>query len=384
MKSLLNVSAQLRVGLLINPYAGLGGPLALKGSDHVSDELRQAALLPVQQGQSRAQQRCATFLAATHDLPLHWVTVSGAMGQSCLTGSNVDILDFQASTPSTAEDTQRAAAFLLQAGLDLLIFVGGDGTARDICSAVREGQPVLGIPAGVKIHSGVYAISPRAAGALARQLIEGGLVRLTAGEVRDLDENALREGRVAARWYGELTVPEPGHFMQHVKQAGVESEELVLGDLADWLRDSWEDNVRYVFGPGSTLHGLAQNLDLETTLLGVDVIENGQVIGCDVSEAELFELVNGHPAFLLVTAIGGQGHILGRGNQQISPRVLRCIGLDRLRVVATKRKLGTLNGRPLLVDSGDPQLDDNFPNAVRVWAGYKEELLYPLGHHTGD
>jgi predicted polyphosphate/ATP-dependent NAD kinase len=130
---------------------------------------------------------------------------------------------------------------------------------------------------------------------------------------------------------------------------------------------------------GSTLHGLAQNLGLETSLLGVDVLENGQVIARDVTEAQLFELVAEHPARLLVTAIGGQGHIIGRGNQQISPRVLRAIGLDHLRVVATKRKLGTLEGRPLLVDSGDVQLDDAFPDVVRVWAGYKEELLYPVG-----
>jgi predicted polyphosphate/ATP-dependent NAD kinase len=248
---------------------------------------------------------------------------------------------------------------------------------------IREGQPVLGIPAGVKIHSGVYAISPRAAGELARRLVEGGLVRLASGEVRDLDEAALREGRVAARWYGELTVPEEGHFMQHVKQGGVESEELVLVDLADWLAGTWEEGVRYVFGPGSTLHGLAANLGLETTLLGVDVIENGAVLARDVTEAQLFELVAEHPARLLVTAIGGQGHIIGRGNQQISPRVLRAIGLDQLRVVATKRKLGTLEGRPLLVDSGDPDLDAAFPDAVRVWAGYKEELLYPLGWGDG-
>ncbi|HBO0624289.1 TPA: NAD(+)/NADH kinase, partial [Pseudomonas aeruginosa] len=117
-----------------------------------------------------------------------------------------------------------------------------------------------------------------------------------------------------------------------------------------------------------------------TTLLGVDVLENGSVLARDVDEARLFELVDGHPAFLLVTAIGGQGHVIGRGNQQISPRVLRAIGLERMRVVATKRKLGTLGGRPLLVDSGDPALDDSFPDAIRVWAGYKEELLYPLGY----
>ena len=167
--------------------------------------------------------------------------------------------------------------------------------------------------------------------------------------------------------------------MQQVKQAGMESEELVLVELADWLHDSWEVDVRYVFGPGSTLHGVAGNLGLSTTLLGVDVIENGALLASDVTEAQLFDLVHGHPSRLLVTAIGGQGHIIGRGNQQISPRVLRAIGLEQLRVVATKRKLATLAGRPLLVDSGDAQLDEAFPDAVRVWAGYKEELLYPLG-----
>ena len=370
------------LGLIINPLAGLGGTVALKGSDGVAE---QALALGAEPRAAMRTRQALEFL-----LPLveriEFLTFPGPMGADLLAqmGFVHRVLGDSHSGLTSAADTQAAMQQLQAAGCALILFAGGDGTARDVCAVVREGQPVLGIPAGVKIHSGVYAISPRAAGELARQLLEGGLVRLTSGEVRDLDECALREGRVAARWYGELTVPEPGQYMQHVKQAGMESEELVLGDLADWLQDSWEANVRYVFGPGSTLHGLAQNLGLETTLLGVDVIENGQVIGRDLSENQLFDLVDGHPAWLLVTAIGGQGHIIGRGNQQISPRVLRSIGLERLRVVATKRKLGTLEGRPLLVDSGDPQLDDSFPDAVRVWAGYKEELLYPLGYTNGD
>ena len=370
------------LGLIINPLAGLGGTVALKGSDGVAE---QALALGAEPRAAMRTRQALEFL-----LPLveriEFLTFPGPMGADLLAqmGFVHRVLGDSHSGLTSAADTQAAMQQLQAAGCALILFAGGDGTARDVCAVVREGQPVLGIPAGVKIHSGVYAISPRAAGELARQLLEGGLVRLTSGEVRDLDECALREGRVAARWYGELTVPEPGQYMQHVKQAGMESEELVLGDLADWLHDSWEANVRYVFGPGSTLHGLAQNLGLETTLLGVDVIENGQVIGRDLSENQLFDLVDGHPAWLLVTAIGGQGHIIGRGNQQISPRVLRSIGLERLRVVATKRKLGTLEGRPLLVDSGDPQLDDSFPDAVRVWAGYKEELLYPLGYTNGD
>lgn len=371
------MSATFHIGLIINPLAGLGGAAALKGSDGVADEALARGAEPRAAERTRIALECLRSVSGR----LQFLSFPGAMGADLLAelGYAHRVLGDLGEGPTSAADTQRAVQALQEAGCALILFAGGDGTARDICAAVREEQPVLGIPAGVKIHSGVYAISPRAAGELALRLVEGGLVRLASGEVRDLDEAALRDGKVSARWYGELTVPVEGSFMQHTKQAGMESEELVLVDLADWLQESWEEGVRYVFGPGSTLHGLAQNLGLQTTLLGVDVIENGAVIAYDVTEAQLFELVDGYPARLLVTAIGGQGHIIGRGNQQISPRVLRGIGLDHLRVIATKRKLGTLEGRPLLVDSGDPALDEAFPDAVRVWAGYKEELLYPVG-----
>ncbi|KFX69174.1 ATP-NAD kinase [Pseudomonas taeanensis MS-3] len=368
--------SMFHLGLIINPLAGLGGPAGLKGSDGVAEQALALGSEP------RAALRTRTALECLRPVQqrLEFLTFPGPMGADLLSemGFAYRLLGELDDGPTSAADTRGAVAALQEAGVALILFAGGDGTARDVCAVVREDQPVLGIPAGVKIHSGVYAISPRAAGELTRRLVEGGLVRLASGEVRDLDEAALREGKVAARWYGELCVPEEGGYVQQVKQAGVESEELVLSDLAAWLEDSWEADVRYIFGPGSTLHGLAQNLGLQTTLLGVDVIENGQVIAHDVNEAQLYELVADYPARLLVTAIGGQGHILGRGNQQISPRVLRAVGLDHLRVVATKRKLGTLQGRPLLVDSGDVELDDTFPDVVRVWAGYKEELLYPL------
>ncbi|MCR3792427.1 ATP-NAD kinase family protein [Pseudomonas aeruginosa] len=297
-----------RLGLVVNPLAGLGGPVALKGSDGVAAEALARGAEPRALERTRIALECLLPLVEK----IEFLTFPGAMGGELLErmGFRHRLLGEWQGAVSSAADTRLAIERLQEAGVALILFAG----------------------------------------------------------------------RVAARWYGEMTVPEEGHFMQHVKQAGMESEELVLVDLADWLAENWEDGVRYVLGPGSTLHGLARNLGLETTLLGVDVLENGAVIARDVDEARLFELVDGHPAYLLVTAIGGQGHVIGRGNQQISPRVLRAIGLERMRVVATKRKLGTLGGRPLLVDSGDPVLDDSFPDAIRVWAGYKEELLYPLGY----
>ncbi len=364
------------LGLIINPLAGLGGPAALKGSDGVADEALARGAIP------RAQERTAIALECLRPVAerIQFMTFPGAMGADLLASLGYGYRELgQIDAVTSADDTRAAVLALQEAGCSLILFAGGDGTARDVCSVAREDQPVLGIPAGVKIHSGVYAISPKAAGEMALRLIEGGLVRLTTGEVRDIDEAGLREGRIGARHFGELCVPVEGEFLQHVKQGGMESEELVLVELADWLQESWEEGVRYVFGPGSTMHGLADSLGLETTLLGVDVIENGQVIARDVTEVQLFELVDDYPARLLVTAIGGQGHIIGRGNQQISPRVLRAVGLEHLRVVATKRKLATLEGRALLVDSGDPELDAAFPDAVRVWSGYREELLYPLG-----
>ena len=369
--------SMFHLGLIINPLAGLGGAVGLKGSDGVAAQALELGAEPRAAARTRVALECLLPLVDR----LEFATFAGAMGADLLAemGFNYRLLGDPARSESSAADTRHAVGALQEAGVALILFAGGDGTARDVCAVAKADQPVLGIPAGVKIHSGVYAISPRAAGELAKRLVEGGLVRLASGEVRDLDEAALRDGKVAARWYGELTVPVEGHYMQQVKQAGMESEELVLVEIADWLQGSWEADVRYVFGPGSTLHGVAGNLGLSTTLLGVDVIENGALLASDVSEAQLFDLVHGHPSRLLVTAIGGQGHIIGRGNQQISPRVLRAIGLEQLRVVATKRKLATLAGRPLLVDSGDSQLDDEFPDAVRVWAGYREELLYPLG-----
>ncbi|MAB97029.1 MAG: ATP-NAD kinase [Pseudomonadaceae bacterium] len=374
--------AVFHIGLIINPLAGLGGPAGFKGSDGMADEALALGIEPKAALRTRVALECLLELRDR----LQFVTYPGAMGADLLAEMGFSYrlpagLDANAvHALTTADDTRKAVELLQDANVALILFAGGDGTARDVSAAARDGQPVLGIPAGVKIQSGVYAISPRAAGELTRRLVEGGLVRLARGEVRDIDETALRGGKVAARWYGELTVPEEGGFVQQVKQGGVESEELVLSDLAAWLEDTWETDVRYVFGPGSTLHGLAGNLGLNTTLLGVDVIENGAVLAADVNEMQLYELIAEHPARLLVTAIGGQGHILGRGNQQLSPRVVRAIGLDNLRVVATKRKLATLQGRALLVDSGDIALDEAFPDVVKVWAGYREELLYPVEH----
>lgn len=370
------MSALFRLGLIINPLAGLGGRAALKGSDGVAEQALAMGVEPL------AQQRVRVALQVLWPLrdQLRILAAPGLMGAALLEdmGFKHETVGKLCGEKTAAEDTERLAEDIQALGVDLLLFAGGDGTARNICNSARPGQLVLGIPAGVKIHSGVYAVNPRAAGELVALLVKGDLVRLGAADVRDIDEAAFREGKVRTRHYGELSIPEEGRFVQQVKQGGRELETLVLDEIAAGLQEEGED-ILWVMGPGSTTLGLLEAMGLEGTLLGVDVLQGGQLIGRDVTEQQLWAQLQGvDQARILVTAIGGQGHILGRGNQQISPRIVRAVGLSNLLVVATKGKLLTLEGRPFLVDSGDPQLDEDLTGLRRVLSGYREEMLYPV------
>ncbi|WP_394242930.1 ATP-NAD kinase family protein [Halopseudomonas laoshanensis] len=369
------MSQLFRLGLIINPLAGLGGRAALKGSDGVADQALAMGVEPL------AQQRVKVSLQALLPLrdQLQIFTAPGLMGAALLKelGFEHEVIGELSGDQTRAEDTERLAEQIQARGVDLLLFAGGDGTARNICNSARPGQLVLGIPAGVKIHSGVYAVNPRAAGELVALLVTGELVRLGSADVRDIDEVAFREGQVRTRHYGELSIPEEGRFVQQVKQGGRELETLVLDDIAAGLQEEG-DAITWIMGPGSTNLGLLEAMGLEGTLLGVDVLRAGELIGRDVTEAQLWGLLqDAEEARILVTAIGGQGHILGRGNQQISPRIVRAVGVENLLVVATKSKLKTLAGRPFLVDSGDQQLDEELTGLRRVLSGYQEEMLYP-------
>ena len=367
-----------RLGLIINPIAGVGGQAALKGSDGVVEQALAQGVLP------QAQRRVAIALEQLLPLrdQLQLFAAPGAMGSDLLTELGFEhqvVGELSDPNQTSAEDTERCAAALQKTGVDLLLFAGGDGTARNICNQISNNQLVLGIPAGVKIHSGVYAVNPRAAGELVSLLVKGDLVRLREADVRDIDETAFRQGQVKTRHYGELSVPEEGRFVQQVKQGGREVETLVLDDIAAWLQEEQDEDTGWILGPGSTNLGLLEAMGLQGTLLGVDVLHNGELILQDATEQQLWALLEqGGDWRILVTAIGGQGHILGRGNQQLSPRIIRAVGLNNLLVVATKTKLTTLDGRPFLVDSGDAELDQQLTGLRRVLSGYREEMLYPV------
>lgn len=367
-----------RLGLIINSYAGLGGPAGLKGSDGV------AAQALARGAELRAPQRAQRALQLLTAQPVKIFCFDGEMGADVAraAGFEPEIVGRAASQPSTADDTIAAARALVDAGVDLILFVGGDGTARNMVQAVGQHQPVLGLPSGVKMHSGVYAVVPEAAAKIIEQMIQGELVTLELAEVRDIDEQAFREGRVQSRYYGELSVPAAPRYVQAVKQGGREVEALVLDDLAAEITELMEPGSLYIFGPGSTTFAITESLGLSATLLGVDLVLDHQLVGTDLSAPELEQAVFAHPGpvRLILTAIGGQGHVLGRGNQQLRPALLRQIGKDNLWLVATKAKLENLQGRPLLLDSNDPELDSQWSGFIRVITGYRDAVIYPIGY----
>jgi predicted polyphosphate/ATP-dependent NAD kinase len=380
------VSAVLHIGLVVNPLAGLGGSLGLKGSD--GDVLRERlpGLTPQQRHRAldRVERALRPLLAAGDSV--RYSTWSGDMGAETLDALGIahQVVGAADAGVTSAADTRQAVQALRAAGVDLILFAGGDGTARDIFDVVGDSFPVLGIPAGVKMHSGVFAVSPEAAGELLLQLASGGLVGLVHREVRDIDEEAFRHDQVRSRFYGDMLVPGEGRYLQHTKVGGRESPELVANDIADWLVEHMEEGRTYLIGPGSTTAAIMARLNLANTLLGVDVVRDGALLANDADEetllAQLAAAVGG--ASIVVTIIGGQGNLFGRGNQQFSPEVIRAVGLDNIVIVAAKSKIAALEGRPLLVDTNDPELDRALCGWRTVITGYEDRILYRVAAMT--
>nr|WP_282450110.1 ATP-NAD kinase family protein [Microbulbifer sp. CAU 1566] len=376
-----------KLGLIINPWAGVGGPAGLKGSDG-ADTVDRALAAGIQpQSHKRAAIALSQIVPFAAELEI--VAFAGDMGEDLARklGFQCTLVGGAAGERSTPEDSEAAALAIRASGADLIVFVGGDGTARNMVNALGDGFPVLGIPAGVKMHSACFAISPKAGGEVLRRLMAGELVDLHQREVRDIDENSFREGRVSTRYYGELLVPEEGHFLQAVKNAGREVEELAVADIAAGIVEEiaeLDPDTLYVFGPGSTTLAVLAELGAEGTLLGVDLWRDGKLLAADVNALQILAAIEEHrrafqaPVKIILTAIGGQGHLIGRGNQQLSPSVLKAVGRENLMVVATKTKITELGGRPLLIDSGEPELDEAWSGFICVVTGYRDEILYPL------
>lgn len=368
-----------KIGLIINPFAGIGGRVGLKGSD--GEDIREKALaMGAPQLAMKKAAICFQQFAEIND-QFKIFTASGEMGEKLCQSFDLNYeVCFQAANPSQADDTLQTVKALQKHDVDLILFAGGDGTARDIFKVCDEEQMVLGIPAGVKIHSGVYAISPKAAGMLVKDLILGKIMSLLSADVMDIDESAFRDGVVKAKRYGDLNIPAALTYVQAVKSGGKESEELVLDDIAAEIIENMQEDVYYVIGSGTTCAAIMQQLDLPNTLLGSDIVLNEMLFLSDAIEKDLIELLkSGKRVKFIITVIGGQGHVLGRGNHQISPDVIRLAGWENFDIVATKSKLQTLAGRPLLTDTGDADLDLALQGMKKIVTGYRDYVVYPVG-----
>ncbi len=371
-----------RLGLIVNPLAGIGGAVGLKGSDGAAIVAEARARGAQPRAHARAVRALRTLLPLAQQIELH--CCAGEMGADAAreAGFAAQLLPLEVPLQTAAEHTVAAARGLAGLPVDLLLFAGGDGTARDVCSAIGTRIPALGIPAGVKMHSGVYAVSPEAAGEIVQQLVRRDPVRVTLAEVRDLDEDAFRAGRVSSRYFGELLVPEESRYVQHVKEGGAAPDAQRLTDIAAEVVEELEPGELCILGPGTTTFAVKQALGIDGTLLGVDVCRDGVQLARDAGERELLALLDAHkgPARIVVTAIGGQGHVFGRGNQQISAPVIHAVGIGNITIVAAPVKIAALAGRPLLVDTNDAGLDRELRRYLRVITGYREAILYPVGY----
>lgn len=368
-----------RIGIIINPLAGLGGRVGLKGSDGPEIVEKALALGGKPEASIRAEQALA--LLTEMDEKPHILCYGGDMGENQLRklGLAAEVLGQPATEPSSSADTKAAAQAMLEEGCELLLFAGGDGTARDLCAVIGQQIPVVGIPAGVKIHSAVYAINPRNAGKVAVDFLEGRIQRTVPAAVMDIDEELFRQGQVQARKYGEMCIPLEEQRMQCSKCSSHAGADELVG-MAQYAADSMEAGCLYLIGPGSTTQAIMEELGLENTLLGVDAVRNGQLLARDLSEQDILSLLEQEPGpvKLIVTIIGGQGNLFGRGNQQFSPGVLRKIGKENIQVVSTPSKLAGLERRPLLVDTGDPELDQALCGYAQVLIGYEQFQMHKI------
>jgi len=372
------------IGVLVNPDAGLGGRLGFKGSDGRAEEAREAG------AEDRSGPRMTATLEQLSVLGFkgaEFATCEGRMGSDWFPESPSPSKTIAGADPSSATDTERAVAEFLSLGVDLILYSGGDGTTRDIVTALEEaGQgdiPLVGVPAGVKMHSGCFAANTNAAAEVIHAWLGGDLL-LGTTEVMDLDEDAYRAGKWEVRLYAEVKTPSSPRWMQGAKtRVEASDEDDLLEGMARHIGEMMEEEpeLLVIWGTGGTLRTMAKHLGLTKTVLGIDVMKGGKIVASDVTEKSLLELLDGHTggqtggARILLSPMGGQGFLIGRGNLQISPEVIRRVGIDGVLGIGTPAKLLTL--RALRIDSGDETLDDEFrlKKYLKVLQGYRTTRL---------
>jgi len=375
----------VRLGLLVNPDAGLGGRLGLKGSDGQAEYARS------QGAEDRAGPRVSDSLAYFSRLHrdcsnIEWVTSQGRMGTDWISDDIGTVETIHESIGNTsAADSSGLIANLLDSEIDLLFYGGGDGTTRDIVAALesrdRSDLPIIGVPCGVKMHSGCFASSPKAAAEVLSAWLNGDLL-IASTEVLDLDEELYREGRWVVRLYAEAMTPASPRWMQGTKQRiEASGEEEIVEGLADHIKELlMTDNRLIIWGSGGTLRTIGEIVGLKPNLLGIDASVGEKQVGVDLNEKQLLELLDAHdgPITLLLSPMGGQGFLIGRGNLQLSPAVLRQVGVNDVLGICTPAKLLTV--RRLRIETGDTTLDAEFAEKryLKVLQGYRTTRVLPI------
>lgn len=364
---------KIKLGFIVNPVAGLGGSVGLKGSDGLVEEALARGAVP--QSGVRAKVAMQELLSLKDTLTVF--TGPGSMGETVARelGFSCVVMENTALASTTAEDTKALSAWLQEQRMDLILFAGGDGTARDICATANDDAVFLGIPAGVKIHSPVYARSAATAGRLAAMYLQKQVDKVVEEEVLDIDEDQYRQEIINTKLYGYLRIPGEPEFTQCRKCSSGSSEEDDIASIAAYVADQMKKDTYYIIGAGTTTRAVMRELELENTLIGVDIVQNFDLVANDVYGSQILEYIGDQPAKLVVTVTGGQGFLFGRGNQQLTPQVLRRIGKENIIILATKEKIIKLRGQPLLVDTGDAELDNSLSGYWPVICGYNETII---------
>ena len=363
------------VGFLINPIAGMGGRVGLKGTDGTA--IQEEAVRRGASPTAAARASLAVRALATKGLDIRFLTCAGAMGGDLLSGQG---LPFEVvHTPpaiSSALDTKKAASAFLEGGAQVILFCGGDGTARDVVEAVGREAVVVGIPAGVKMHSSVFALRPGDAANLVESFARSGRTR--EGEVLDVDESDYRAGHARPRMFALALVPDDSAHLQASKSAYDDSTALAEAEeIGAHDADGMEAGVLYLVGPGSTTEAIARAIGQKKTPLGVDAYLDRRLVGLDLTERDITSLLEDHDrSSIIVTPIGAQGFVFGRGNQQLSPAIIRSVGRGGVIVVATPTKLR--NTPSLHVDTGDAELDRELRGHVKVLVGAGRRKLMTI------
>ncbi|MDI6917092.1 MAG: ATP-NAD kinase family protein [Thermoplasmatales archaeon] len=362
-----------KIGFLINPVAGMGGKVGLKGTDGKVEEALKMGARPVSFERAKKAMECLK----NYKNKMKIFTCSGEMGEKCLKGFEHEIV-YSPPEKTTADDTKKACRKFLEKEVDLVLFCGGDGTARDVYDVVGHEIPMIGIPSGVKMHSAVFGLNPRIVGEIVVEFLENEMEFMDA-EVMDTDEEKYRRNILDVKLFGYARIPYKPMLVQAGKSIFQSPDEKTAKkDIARYVVEMMEKDVLYVLGAGTTVKEIADLLNAEKTLLGVDVMKNKRIVAKDVNEKQLLDIIKDEKkAKIVVSPIGAQGFVFGRGNQQMSPDVIKKVGTENIIIVAAKQKI--LSTPNLLVDTGDETLDKKLKGYRKVVTGYHEMTMKKIG-----